>query len=84
MGNGLVFDGAAGGEVAVMTRQLQPGDRVQLRAGDIDHNKHMGDVGIVQGFVRFSSYHPREVSVKALDGSWAAYFWLADVVPEAA
>ena len=54
--------------------ELGPGDKALTLEGDIDGNRYNGAVGIVQGFARLSSYHPREVCLKFEDGS-VAWFW---------
>lgn len=57
---------------------LTHGDIVTTPTASIDGRKATG-LGRVDGFARFSAYHPREVSVTALDGSWSAWFWERDV-----
>lgn len=57
---------------------LSEGDQVKCLTGDIDRLRHIGEVGTISGFARFSSYHPREASVTFADGS-AAWFWLRDL-----
>ena len=57
---------------------LQHGDKVRCLHGSIDRNVHAGDAGVVGGFARFSSYHPREASVTFPDGS-TAWFWVSSL-----
>lgn len=54
------------------------GDRVVCLRGDIDRQRHVNEIGVISGFARLSTYHPREASVRFEDGS-AAYFWLRDL-----
>jgi hypothetical protein len=57
---------------------IKEGDKVRCLKGDIDHNKHKGKTGVINGFARFSAYHSREAHVKFTDGS-SAYFWIYNV-----
>lgn len=57
-----------------MATQLQPGDKVTTLEGCTDRNQHSGASGVVKGFTRFSSYHPREVWVEFEAGK-GAWFW---------
>jgi len=59
---------------------IEVGATVKTLEGDIEGNRHAGSVGVVNGFARFSSHHPREVYVKFPDGN-TAWFWLSRVVP---
>lgn len=53
------------------------GDKVKCLHGDIDRGAGKGCVGYVDGFARFSTYHPREVYVKG--EGWSGWFWLSSV-----
>jgi uncharacterized protein YwbE len=57
---------------------IEAGSKVKTLAGDIDRNQHAGAVGVVAGFARLSSYHPREVRVSFPDGK-AGWFWASAV-----
>ena len=59
---------------------FQVGDKVTTFAGSIDRNQHKGAIGVVQGFARLSSYHPREVFV-AFDDGRGGWFWEHSVRP---
>ena len=70
-----------------MATNIQEGDKVVCKRGNIDNDRGAGLVGTVAGFARFSSYHAREVNVffgthATLDPHPAdGWFWLFDVVP---
>lgn len=69
-------------------QNIQEGDRVLCKRGNISKNEGAGLVGTVHGFARFSAYHGREVMVKfgadPLDMHPAdGWFWLSDVEPAA-
>lgn len=66
------------------TIDIQEGDKVRCKRGNIDKNAGAGLVGTVGGFARFSSYHGREVMVRfgatKFDPHPAnGWFWLSDV-----
>ncbi len=61
---------------------IEIGSKVRTVHGSIDGNQHADAIGVVEGFARLSSYHPREVFVKFPDGG--AWFWLAGVRAEVA
>jgi hypothetical protein len=64
---------------------IQEGDRVRCRQGNIDKNLGAGLIGTAGGFARFSSYHGREVMVRfGQDGEHHpadGWFWLSTVEP---
>jgi hypothetical protein len=64
-----------------MATQLQPGDKVTTLEGCIDRNQHSGASGVVKGFTRFSSYHPREVWVE-FEPYKGAWFWERSVIAD--
>lgn len=68
-----------------MATEIEVGSKVVTLESDIDGGRYAGKVGVVEGFLRFSKYHPREVIVRFPDGR-SAYFWagrvaLADADP---
>lgn len=67
---------------------IQSGDKVLCKRGNIDKNLGAGLIGTAGGFARFSPYHGREVMVSF--GATAhephpanGWFWLCDVEPVA-
>ena len=70
------------------TAQINEGDRVLCKRGNIDKDRGAGRVGIAEGFARFSKYHGREVFVRFGTQTWGdgadpddGWFWLNDVQP---
>lgn len=55
---------------------ITEGSRVLCTQGDIDKSQNEGRTGVVSGFARFSSYHPREALVRFDDGT-SGWFWLS-------
>lgn len=45
----------------------------------IDQKLGQGEVGVVQGFARLSSYHSREAFVAFADGK-SGWFWVHDLI----
>lgn len=60
------------------THPLQEGCEVKCLTASIDRQKHAGDIGVITGFARFSSYHAREAMVKFADGS-SEWFWCSSL-----
>lgn len=57
---------------------MQEGDTVRCLYGDIDTKQGAGETGVITGFARFSSYHPREAMVRLNDGR-SRWFWLSSL-----
>lgn len=64
---------------APQKNNLTEGSRVKCMAGDIDKRHGEGKAGVVDGFARFSKYHPREAHVSFDDGTGGGWFWLCDL-----
>lgn len=57
---------------------MTEGDKVRCITPSIDREIGESAVGVVDGFARLSSYHPREVMVRFSDGA-ADWFWMRDL-----
>lgn len=60
--------------------ELLTGDTVLCMANGIDSARGNGAEGTIEGFARFSPYHPREAHVRLADGS-TMWFWIGDLAP---
>ena len=60
---------------------IEHGTKVRCVRGNIDQGAHVGEIGVVDGFARLSSYHPREAAVKSEDGRYLGWFWVSDLTP---
>lgn len=57
---------------------IEEGTTVRCAARSIDLQIGEGEIGVVSGFARLSSYHPREAMVRFSNGR-SDWFWVRDL-----
>jgi len=60
-----------------MKPEIQVGSKVRCLSGDIDKDSGKGEIGIVEGFARFSNYH--ELEARVCVNGCREWFWLSSL-----